>query len=149
VDIVSLGSLPIGFLLVLLCVKMLATGITLGSGGSGGVFAPTLLIGAITGALISHINILLTNSSPETLSLLVVTGMATAFAAVAQAPLTAAFICFEIISGSASPALLFILILCCVVSAKAYKILFRSVSVYSIPLPVVEDDMREQKERGL
>ena len=38
------------FLLVLLVGKMLATSLTIGIGGSGGVFAPSLFIGAMLGA---------------------------------------------------------------------------------------------------
>ena len=44
------GRYAIGFLLVLLVGKMLATSLTIGIGGSGGVFAPSLFIGAMLGA---------------------------------------------------------------------------------------------------
>jgi len=43
------GGLPIKFLLALGFIKILATSITLGSGGSGGVFAPCLVIGGCLG----------------------------------------------------------------------------------------------------
>ena len=36
--------------LLLIALKIIATSITLGSGGSGGVFAPSLFMGAMTGA---------------------------------------------------------------------------------------------------
>ena len=43
------GKYVIGMLLVLMVGKMLATSLTIGIGGSGGVFAPTLFIGAMAG----------------------------------------------------------------------------------------------------
>lgn len=44
------GRYSIGFLLALLAGKIIATSLTIGIGGSGGVFAPSLFIGAMTGA---------------------------------------------------------------------------------------------------
>ena len=43
------GSYVLGFLLVLFFGKMLATSLTIGIGGSGGVFAPSLFMGATLG----------------------------------------------------------------------------------------------------
>ncbi len=44
------GKYAIGFLLVLLVGKVVACSLTIGIGGSGGVFAPSLFIGAMLGA---------------------------------------------------------------------------------------------------
>jgi CIC family chloride channel protein len=50
IDILT-GTLPAGwFLLVLFACKLLATSITLGSGASGGIFSPSLFLGATLGA---------------------------------------------------------------------------------------------------
>ena len=46
------GDLALGLLGVLLLLKILATSVTIGSGGSGGVFAPSLFIGAMTGGTV-------------------------------------------------------------------------------------------------
>lgn len=43
------GRYAIGFLLLLLAGKMVATSLTIGVGGSGGVFAPSLFMGAMFG----------------------------------------------------------------------------------------------------
>jgi chloride channel protein, CIC family len=43
------GEVGWSLLLILIGVKILATSITLGAGGSGGVFAPSLFIGAMVG----------------------------------------------------------------------------------------------------
>ena len=46
IDIVLLTNMTLSFLLPLIVLKIVATSLTLGSGGSGGVFAPSLFIGA-------------------------------------------------------------------------------------------------------
>ena len=46
----SRAATRVGFLLLLLVGKMVATSLTIGIGGSGGVFAPSLFIGAMLGA---------------------------------------------------------------------------------------------------
>jgi CIC family chloride channel protein len=48
------GSLPIVALAGLALAKILATSITIGSGGSGGMFAPSLAIGALLGAIVGQ-----------------------------------------------------------------------------------------------
>jgi CIC family chloride channel protein len=55
VDHVLQGGLA-GWLVALLLVgKLLATSLTLGSGGSGGVFMPSLFLGAMTGSVVGHL----------------------------------------------------------------------------------------------
>lgn len=51
----SQGSFSLGLLFMLLIGKILATSFTIGSGGSGGIVAPSLTIGAITGAIIARV----------------------------------------------------------------------------------------------
>ena len=48
------GGVLVQGLLLLLVLKMFATSSTLGSGGSGGVFAPSLVLGAAAGGLVGH-----------------------------------------------------------------------------------------------
>jgi CIC family chloride channel protein len=54
VDALMTGRPIETFLLFLLVVKLAATCVTLGSGGSGGVFGPTLFMGAVLGAVVGH-----------------------------------------------------------------------------------------------
>ena len=76
--------------------KVLATALTLGSGGSGGAFMPSLFIGAALGAGFADlVGPMWSLSSLEPGSFAVV-GMAATFAAVARAPLTSILIVFEI-----------------------------------------------------
>jgi CIC family chloride channel protein len=83
-------------LLVLLVAKILATCLTLGSGGSGGVFAPSLFIGATTGGAFG----LLVREMPWFSSIspggYALVGMAAVVAASIHAPLTATLILFEL-----------------------------------------------------
>lgn len=81
---------------ILLTAKIIATCLTLGSGGSGGVFAPSLFMGAMLGA---SFELLLDRlfpglSAPPGAYALV--GMAAVFAASAHAPITAVLILFEL-----------------------------------------------------
>ena len=46
------GDLGVGLLLLLIAAKVIGTSLTIGSGGSGGLFAPSLAIGALTGAAV-------------------------------------------------------------------------------------------------
>ena len=46
------GNVPVTMLGVLLVAKIAATSISIGSGGSGGIFAPSLFMGAVTGGFI-------------------------------------------------------------------------------------------------
>ncbi len=81
--------LPLGILLLLPFLKIATTSLTIGSGGSGGVFAPGLLIGGSFGGAIGMILHLLlpdivgVNSIP----IFVVIGMIATFGAVSRAPL--------------------------------------------------------------
>jgi CIC family chloride channel protein len=90
-----LGNISVYTLAALLFLKIGATSITLGSGGSGGVFAPSLFIGAMLGGLFGiGVNYFLPDiASPSGAYALV--GMAAVFSAAARAPLTAIIILFE------------------------------------------------------
>ncbi len=84
-------------LLLLMGCKALGTAFTLGSGGSGGVFAPSLFLGATTGAafgqLMSMFGLLPDGGSPASYALV---GMAAMVAGTTHAPLTAILILFEL-----------------------------------------------------
>ncbi len=89
------AQLPLKLVITLLFAKILATNLTLGSGGSGGVFAPSLFIGAMTGSAYGKIvHSLLPNITAGASSYAVV-GMGAVFAGGTHAPLTAIIILFE------------------------------------------------------
>lgn len=90
------GHYAVGFLLVLLIGKVFATSLTIGIGGSGGVFAPSLFCGAAFGeafGLIAHHLTPGIISSPGAYALV---GMGAVFAGAARAPITAVLILFEL-----------------------------------------------------
>ncbi|HEB95227.1 MAG TPA: chloride channel protein [Sedimenticola thiotaurini] len=82
-------------LLALIVLKLLATCLTIGSGGSGGVFSPSLFLGALSGALFSKIIALLLPGLAVEPIVFVVAGMAAMVSATTSAPLTAAIIVYE------------------------------------------------------
>jgi CIC family chloride channel protein len=90
-----LGKLSFGLLFVLVLLKPLATSLTLGSGNSGGVFAPSLFTGAaLGGAFGLAVEYLLPGATAGPGAFAIV-GMAAVFAGAARAPFTAILIVFE------------------------------------------------------
>ena len=90
------GTYTIAFLTLLLLAKMVATSLTIGIGGSGGVFAPSLFIGAMLGSAYGEILHLIApniTGSPGVYGLI---GMGAVFAGAAKAPITAVVILFEL-----------------------------------------------------
>jgi len=90
------GNYALLFLLALLASKVLATSLTLSIGGSGGVFAPSLFMGAMLGSAfgIAAHDLLPGLAGPAAAYGLI--GMGAVFAAAARAPMTAILIIFEL-----------------------------------------------------
>ena len=84
----------------LIFLKVIAAALTIGAGGNGGIFAPTLFVGGITGYLtanlLNYFNIFNFRISEENLALV---GMAGIMSGVQHAPLTAIFLIAEITGG--------------------------------------------------
>ena len=91
-----LGNLSLTLMVVLVLLKLVATSLTLGAGNSGGVFAPALFMGAMTGGTFGWAvhKMLPTIAAPA--GSYATVGMAAVFAAAARAPLTAIMIVFEL-----------------------------------------------------
>ncbi|EQD61385.1 Chloride channel, voltage gated [mine drainage metagenome] len=89
-----------GILLLLSFGKLIATSFTIGSGGSGGVFAPMLFVGVFLGAALAALLKALgvPGISPTALAL---AGMAAVFAGVARVPLAALFMVIGMTQGHA------------------------------------------------
>ncbi|MBN1200984.1 MAG: chloride channel protein [Anaerolineae bacterium] len=90
-----LGELAVGTALALLALKLVATAFTLGSGGSGGVFAPSLFLGAMVGMAFGHTVHSLFPDATGPAGAYALVGMAAVFAGAAHAPATAVLILFE------------------------------------------------------
>jgi CIC family chloride channel protein len=89
------GNASLWILVVLIFLKPLATSFTLGSGNSGGVFAPSLFIGAMLGGAMGHLFSYWFPSIGDNTGAFALVGMAALFSATARAPLTAMLIVFE------------------------------------------------------
>jgi len=100
-DLIS-GRYEEGILLIFLIVifKIIATSLTLGAGGAGGVFAPALVIGSASGylfySIIKSISPEITLSSPGLYALM---GMSGVISGILNAPLTGIFLVIEITDG--------------------------------------------------
>ena len=94
-DAALLGEGAGGAMLLLVVLKMAATSITAGSGGSGGVFFPTLFIGAMAGGVFEEVGVRLLPSIIESSGAYATVGMAAAFAAASRAPITSTLILVE------------------------------------------------------
>ena len=118
-------------LLALGLLKILATSSTVGSGGSGGVFAPTLYIGTMFGLAAGMLAEILAPdqiANPLDYGLL---GMGALFAGTAGAPLTCIFMITEMTGNySGLPSL----IICCITSYTVARILLKGGSIYTIKL---------------
>ena len=94
-----MGELPVVLMFTLAFLKIAATSFTISSGGSGGVFGPSLFIGAMLGGAVgqlAHAWFPGIVSSPGAFALV---GMAAFFAGVAKAPLGALLMVCEMTGG--------------------------------------------------
>lgn len=89
------GDLPLGLLATLVVAKLVATSLTLGSGGSGGIFSPSLFMGAMLGGTVGRVfhDLFPDVTAPSGAYALV--GMAAVFGGAAHAPITSIIIIFE------------------------------------------------------
>jgi CIC family chloride channel protein len=96
------GTYSLGFYLTFLAVfaKVFATAMTLGWGGSGGIFAPCLLIGSLTGVVFHKVLFFLfPQAACAGAGAYALLGMAGLISGVMQAPLTGIFLIVEITGG--------------------------------------------------
>jgi CIC family chloride channel protein len=87
------------FLFMVLLMKVVATTITIESGGIGGIFAPAVFTGGITGFLFSSINNHINMARQLNEKSFTLVGMAAVLGGVLHAPLTAIFLAAEITNG--------------------------------------------------
>jgi CIC family chloride channel protein len=143
IDLALRGELTLGLLLLLLVAKGVATCCTLGSGGSGGVFAPALFMGAMLGGAFGTVLHRLIPHGISPPGLYAVVGMGAFFAGTAHAPLTAIMILFEM-TGYRYTILLPIMT-CSVISTLVASLLGRD-SIYTVKLRrqgIIVDGMKK------
>ena len=86
------GDFPVWMILALLLGRAVSAAFTISMGGAGGVFGPTLFVGACAGMAVGQ---LIQPWSASSTAIYGVIGMGAAFAAASRAPLTAVFIIIE------------------------------------------------------
>jgi CIC family chloride channel protein len=96
IDLALQSSLAWYFLLLFIGLKLMATSITIGSGGSGGIFAPSLFLGASLGGFVGTVVHSLMPASTASPGAYALVGMGAVAAGAMHAPITAILIIFEL-----------------------------------------------------
>jgi len=138
------GQWPLHLLILLLLAKIAATSVTLGSGGSGGVFAPSLFIGATTGGAVG---ILAHQWFPQAAGSgpYALVGMGAVVAATTQAPITAIIMIFELTQDyHIIPPLMFSCIISTLIATS-----IKSESIYTQKLKLKGISLTEGKEESI
>jgi CIC family chloride channel protein len=145
VELALQGGMAVGVMLGLVVLKILATSVTLGAGGSGGVFAPALFIGAMAGGAFGRmVDAALPDlTAPPGAYALV--GMAALFAAAAHAPITGILILFEMTDNYR---IILPLMFSVVVAHLVASAMYRD-SIYSIKLRRKGALSEPQREMGI
>ena len=124
-------------------IKVIAASLTFGAGGVGGIFAPSLFIGATIGLFFSYLFSYFNIRVPE--SIFVLLGMSGMIAGVLHAPLTGIFLIADITNGYG----LFVPLM--LVSAIAYATvrIFEDTSVYTYVLAKRNELLTHDKDKSV
>lgn len=130
------------FSLLIILTKVVATSLTIESGGNGGIIAPSLFIGAITGFLLAHAASYFRIIELSHVNFIVV-GMAGILSGVLHAPLTGIFLIAEITGGYA------LIVPLMIVTAISLFIsrYFHKYSIYTSSLAKIGIHFRSEKEK--
>jgi len=142
IDLALMQELAWWLLLVLIVIKILATSITIGSGGSGGIFAPSLFLGAMAGGFfgaVVHQLFPAVTASPGAYSIV---GMGAVVSATTHGPLAAMLILFEL---TGNYKIILPLMFSCILATIFAGQLMKD-SIYTLKLARRGIDIREGKE---
>src|SRR5256885_139015 len=90
------GGMALRLMTVLLVLKLAAVAISYASGNAGGIFGPSLFLGAMLGGIVGNVANHLLPSYVGTPGAYALVGMGTAFAGIVRAPMTSVVMIFEI-----------------------------------------------------
>ena len=96
INLALTGNIPLLLAVVLVLVKILATGVSIGSGMSGGIFAPSLFIGAMIGAVFGHCAQMIWPDALHSTAYFSLIGMGAMVSGTTLAPITAIMTIFEL-----------------------------------------------------
>ncbi len=142
IEMVLLEKMAWSIILCLIFVKILATSATLGSGGSGGIFAPSLFIGSMTGAAFGYLAHFLFPDVTATSGAYGLVGMGAVLAAATHGPINAIIILFEM---TGSYKIILPLMLSCIISAMLATQIKKE-SIYTMKLIRRGTDIRAGRE---
>ena len=117
-----LGKVALQTMMVVGLLKMFSTAFTLGSGGSGGVFGPTLFIGGMVGGVVGTLGSMVAPDVVTEPHAYVLVGMAAFFAGVANAPLGVLLMVCEITGGYNLVAPLLLVSVVAILFSRGYTI---------------------------
>jgi CIC family chloride channel protein len=122
------GRLPLMIMLVLVLAKLLAFSLTVSSGGSGGVFAPTLFVGAMVGGVMAKL-------CGQPSAAMVVVGMAAVFGGAARVPVATLLMVTEMTGGYQLlvPAALAVSLSCLIQTLLSSRINYKSLYEAQVP----------------
>ncbi|MDZ8119426.1 chloride channel protein [Pontiella agarivorans] len=132
-------------LLLLVLAKMVATGVTIGSGLPGGLFAPCLFVGAVAGGAFGHVMATLMPGADISPGAYALVGMGAFLAATTHAPMTAIFLLFEITD---SYEVIIPIMLTCVIGTAIARHLKKE-SLETAELSRLGIDLEAGKERNI
>jgi CIC family chloride channel protein len=93
------GTMPVVVMVVFCLLKLAATVCSYSSGGSGGIFAPSLFMGAMLGGAVGYLDVTVFHHPADAIGAFAVVGMGAVFAGIVRAPMTSILIVFEMTGG--------------------------------------------------
>jgi len=93
------GKMTVTAMAVFCVLKLAATVSSYSSGGSGGIFAPALFMGAMLGGAVGYLDVIVFHHSADAIGAFAVVGMGAVFAGIVRAPMTSVLIIFEMTGG--------------------------------------------------
>ncbi len=142
----NLGNSPwviVSYLALIIGFKIFATAATNGAGGVGGIFAPSLFVGALTGYVVAHLLQIMGFQVPD--ENFALAGMSGLMSGVMHAPLTGIFLIAELTGGYN----LFMTLM--IVSTVSYLtiILFEPHSLYAMRLAQKGELLTHNKDKAV
>jgi len=93
------GTMPLTLMLAFCVLKLAATVSSYSSGGSGGIFAPSLFMGSMLGGAVGYLDVTILHHPADSIGAFAVVGMGAVFAGIVRAPMTSILIVFEMTGG--------------------------------------------------
>src|SRR3989442_6045415 len=90
------GGMALRLMIILLVLKLIAVATSYASGNAGGIFGPSLFLGAMLGGIVGNVANHFLPSYVGTPGAYALVGMGTAFAGIVRAPMTSVVMIFEI-----------------------------------------------------